>query len=69
MLQAAIRNDKWLRIDTWEAQQTSWTRTKLVLDHHLEKARERFGEDVELRLLAGKFKLFSLFKIFLSLFL
>jgi len=69
MLQAAIRNDKWLRIDTWEAQQTSWTRTKLVLDHHLEQARERFGEDVELRLLAGKFKLFSSLKIFLSLFL
>jgi len=32
MLQAAIKNDKWLRIDTWEAEQPTWTRTKLVLD-------------------------------------
>jgi hypothetical protein len=54
MLQAAICNDIWLHVDTWEAEQTSWTRTKLVLDYHQKKAREQFGEDVELRLLAGK---------------
>ncbi len=54
MLQAAIRNDKWLRVDTWEAEQTSWTRTKLVLDHHYEDIKKRYGEDTELRFLSGE---------------
>ncbi len=53
MLQAAVRDDNWLRVDTWEATQTSWTRTKLVLDHHYEEIKKRYGEDTELRLLAG----------------
>ncbi|CAF3440159.1 unnamed protein product [Rotaria sp. Silwood1] len=53
MLQAAIRNDHWLRIDTWEAKQTSWTRTRLVLDHHYEDIKKRYGENTELRLLSG----------------
>ncbi|CAF2429074.1 unnamed protein product [Rotaria sp. Silwood2] len=53
MLQAAISNDPWLRIDTWEAEQTSWTRTKIVLDHHYEVIKKRYGENTELRLLSG----------------
>ncbi len=57
MLQAAISNDHWLRIDSWEATQTSWTRTKLVLDHHHEDIKKRYGNDTELRLLAGKINL------------
>ncbi len=54
MLQAAISNDKWLRLDTWESEQISWTRTKLVLDYHQKKIKEEFGEDVKVRLLSGK---------------
>jgi hypothetical protein len=53
MIQAAIRNDNWLRLDSWEAEQTTWTRTKLVLDHHHEEIKKRYGEDTELRLLSG----------------
>ena len=54
MLKASIKNDKWLRIDTWEAEQTSWTRTKLVLDHHHEIAKQKYGENTGLRYLSGK---------------
>lgn len=53
MLKAAVKNDKWLRVDTWEAEQPTWTRTKLVLDHHLEEIKKRFGDDTELVYLAG----------------
>jgi nicotinic acid mononucleotide adenylyltransferase len=53
MLEAAIHNDHWLRIDTWEAKQVSWTRTKLVLDYHHEDIKKRYGDDTELRLLSG----------------
>lgn len=53
MLKAAIKNDKWLRVDTWEAEKSTWTRTKLVLDHHHELAKQRFGDDVGIRLLSG----------------
>ena len=53
MLRAAIRNDHWLRVDTWEAEQASWTRTKIVLDHHYENIKKQYGENTELRLLAG----------------
>jgi len=53
MLQAAIKNDKWLRIDTWEAEQPTWTRTKLVLDHHHDLVKKKLGNDVGLRLLSG----------------
>ena len=54
MLRAAIPENHWLRIDTWEADQTTWTRTKFVLDHHLEEVKKRFGDQTELRLLSGK---------------
>lgn len=54
MLEAAIRNDRWLRLDTWEAEQRTWTRTKLLLDHHLEEVKQRFGPDTSIRLLAGQ---------------
>jgi nicotinic acid mononucleotide adenylyltransferase len=53
MLEAAVSNNRWLRVDTWEAKQTSWTRTRLTLDHHYEEIKKRHGEDVELRFLAG----------------
>jgi nicotinamide mononucleotide adenylyltransferase len=53
MLQAAIHNNPWLRIDTWEAEQPSWTRTKLVLDHHYEDIKKRYGENIRLRYLSG----------------
>lgn len=56
MLKAAIKNDKWLRVDTWEAEKSTWTRTKLVLDHHHELAKQRFGDDVGIRLLSGSSK-------------
>lgn len=56
MLQAAIRDEPWLRVDTWETEQPTWIRTKLVLDHHHELAKQRYGEDVGLRLLSGSFK-------------
>ncbi|CAF1105120.1 unnamed protein product [Adineta steineri] len=54
MLRAAIYNDnKWLSVDTWEAEQPFWTPVNLVLDHHYKIIKQRYGEDTELRLLTG----------------
>jgi nicotinamide mononucleotide adenylyltransferase len=53
MIEAAIRNDPWLRVDTWEAEQAVWTRTRFVLDHHHELAKKKFGESTQIRLLSG----------------
>ncbi|UJR38129.1 hypothetical protein I4U23_030808 [Adineta vaga] len=53
MLKAAIQNDKWIRLDTWEAEQTTWTRTKLVLDYHHEQIKQKYGENTGLRYLSG----------------
>ena len=53
MLRTAIASDRWLRVDTWEGEQASWTRTKLVLDHHLEEVKRKYGDTTELRLLSG----------------
>ncbi|CAF5030790.1 unnamed protein product, partial [Rotaria sp. Silwood1] len=53
MIQAAVANNQWLRVDSWEANQESWTRTKIVLDHHYEDIKKQYGENTELRLLAG----------------
>jgi len=41
MLEAAVRDNHWLRVDPWEATQTSWTRTKLVLDYHHEEMKKK----------------------------
>lgn len=53
MLRAATEKDRWLRVDTWEGEQTSWTQTKLVLDHHLEEVKRKYGDATGLRLLSG----------------
>jgi nicotinic acid mononucleotide adenylyltransferase len=53
MLRAAIQNDHWIRLDTWEAEQPTWTRTKLVLDHHYEDIKKKYGDNTELRFLSG----------------
>ncbi len=53
MLQAAIRDSPWLRVDTWEAEQPSWTRTRVALDHHYENIKKRYGENTRLRFLSG----------------
>ncbi|XP_052227727.1 nicotinamide/nicotinic acid mononucleotide adenylyltransferase 1-like isoform X2 [Dreissena polymorpha] len=34
MVSLALKSAKWVRLDTWETEQTSWMRTRLVLDHH-----------------------------------
>jgi len=57
MLQAATRDEPWLRVDTWEAEQPTWTKTKLVLDHHHELIKQKYGDDVGLRLLSGLLKI------------
>lgn len=54
MLREALPENHWMRIDTWESEQVTWTRTKLVLDHHHAEVKKRFGEDTGLRLLSGK---------------
>jgi nicotinamide mononucleotide adenylyltransferase len=53
MLQASVPKNNWVRVDTWEAEQTTWTRTKLVLDHHHEIIKQKYGPDTELRYLSG----------------
>ncbi|CAF3271265.1 unnamed protein product [Rotaria sp. Silwood2] len=53
MVQAAVANNEWLRVDSWEANQESWTRTNIVLDHHYEDIKKQYGENTELCLLAG----------------
>ncbi|CAF3610703.1 unnamed protein product [Adineta steineri] len=53
MLQAALKGDKWRRVDSWEAEQPTWTRTKLALDHHQEIVKQNYGENIQLRYLSG----------------
>ncbi|XP_022256918.1 nicotinamide/nicotinic acid mononucleotide adenylyltransferase 1-like isoform X2 [Limulus polyphemus] len=34
MLQRALQTSDWIRLDTWESDQTTWTETRKVLQHH-----------------------------------
>lgn len=34
MLSLALASSSWVKLDTWECEQESWTRTRRVLDHH-----------------------------------
>lgn len=66
MLQAAVTTNPWLRVDTWESEQSSWTRTRIVLDHHHECIKKKYGENTGIRLVAGRAKLTILLPYLLS---
>lgn len=37
MLSLALATSSWIRLDTWECEQESWTKTRRVLDHHRQR--------------------------------
>ncbi|XP_050032111.1 nicotinamide/nicotinic acid mononucleotide adenylyltransferase 1 [Dermacentor andersoni] len=37
MLSLALASSSWVRLDTWECEQESWTQTRRVLDHHRQR--------------------------------
>ncbi|XP_077495541.1 nicotinamide mononucleotide adenylyltransferase isoform X3 [Amblyomma americanum] len=37
MLSLALASSSWVRLDTWECEQDSWTQTRRVLDHHRQR--------------------------------
>lgn len=41
MLSLALASSSWIRLDTWECEQETWTQTRRVLDHH----RQRIAVD------------------------
>lgn len=53
MVEAATSHSNWLRADGWECRQKSWSRTALVLRHHLQEARRKLQDDVRLVLVVG----------------
>lgn len=53
MLHASIPVGDWIRVDSWESEQPTWTRTRLVLEYHRELAKRKYGDDTEIRLIAG----------------
>ena len=55
MLHASISEKNWIRVDSWEAEQKEWTRTRIVLAHHHEQVKKKFGESTGIRFLAGEF--------------
>lgn len=34
MLRLALQNSNWIRLSTWETRQSTWTRTRISLQHH-----------------------------------
>lgn len=53
MLRASIDEKNWIRVDPWESEQKQWTRTRIVLAHHHEQVKSKFGESTGIRYLAG----------------
>merc|ERR1719239_1599158 len=43
MLKAAIKTSDWIKIDTWESEQSSWSPTAKVLRHHKTVAETQHG--------------------------
>lgn len=37
MLSLALASSSWVKLDTWECEQESWTQTRCVLDHHWQR--------------------------------
>ena len=53
MLTLATSSSDWIISDPWEAMKPTWTRTLAALQYHTKLARERFGSDVKVVLVAG----------------
>ncbi|CAD5209131.1 unnamed protein product [Bursaphelenchus xylophilus] len=54
MCELAVRSSEWIRADGWECSQTSWTRTRVVLEHHRSVLQAKHGTDIQLILLCGE---------------
>jgi nicotinamide mononucleotide adenylyltransferase len=45
MIQRALKSSNWIRLDTWESEQQTWTETKKVLTHHWEALNNNGNPD------------------------
>ncbi|XP_035826080.1 nicotinamide/nicotinic acid mononucleotide adenylyltransferase 1 isoform X2 [Aplysia californica] len=43
MLKAALKSSDWIKMDTWESDQSSWSPTAKVLRHHRQQTEAQFG--------------------------
>lgn len=66
MLVESVRDSDWIRIDTWEGNQSTWIRSKFVLDHHHEEIKKKYGPDTGLRFICGMYSKFSFLYIFIG---
>ena len=53
MIKRALKPNDWIKLDTWEADQTEWTRTYDALNHHYEKVKQAYGNECRLMFLCG----------------
>jgi nicotinamide mononucleotide adenylyltransferase len=53
MLELALENHEWVKLDRWEAMKDDWTLTLDVLRHHREELQSVYGSDVQLMFLCG----------------
>ena len=53
MLELALGNNSWIKLDTWEAMKDEWTLTLEVLRHHRAELKNIYGSDVQLMFLCG----------------
>ncbi len=53
MLELALDNHEWVKLDKWEAMKDEWTLTVDVLRHHREKLKKIYGNDTQLMFLCG----------------
>uniref|UniRef100_A0A914DV78 Cytidyltransferase-like domain-containing protein n=1 Tax=Acrobeloides nanus TaxID=290746 RepID=A0A914DV78_9BILA len=54
MAELSIQDSEWIKADFWEAKQTQWTRTIVVLKHHRDELQKEFGNsNFRLMLLCG----------------
>lgn len=53
MISLALKNNKWVKLDTWESQQPQWPLTLDALDYHKQQLDSLYCNKVELMFLCG----------------
>lgn len=54
MAELAVNGSDWITADFWETEQSDWTRTVMVMRHHIEVLKKEFNESsIRLMLLCG----------------
>ncbi|XP_070210007.1 nicotinamide/nicotinic acid mononucleotide adenylyltransferase 3-like isoform X2 [Littorina saxatilis] len=46
MIKQAIKTSDWIRLDTWESEQSQWLETEKVLTHHREALDSRYNANI-----------------------